>query len=50
MKKKKSPRKRREREERTENIFEDITAEYFPNLEKETGIQICIQEDNGKIF
>ena len=29
-----------EREKGKENIFEDITAENFPNLEKETDIQI----------
>ena len=46
----KSPREGREREKRTENISEDVIAEYFPNLEKETDIQVCIQVNNGKIF
>ena len=29
-----------EKEKRTENIFEEIIAENFPNLKKETDIQI----------
>ena len=29
-----------EREKRIENVFEEITAENFPNLKKETDIQI----------
>ena len=33
------------REKRSENIFEDITAENFPNLGKETDIQV--QEAQG---
>ena len=41
---------RGEREKRTENISEDVIAEFFPNLEKETDIQVCIQVNNGKIF
>ena len=31
---------RREREKGAENIFEDIIAENFPNLGKETGFQV----------
>ena len=34
------PRKRREREKDIENIFEDIIAENFPNLGKETVTQV----------
>ena len=30
----------RKRERRTEGIFKQITAENFPNLGKETGIQV----------
>ena len=41
---------RGEGEKRTENIFEDRIAEYFPNLEKETDMQVCIQANNGRIF
>ena len=32
--------RRRREAESVENIFEDITAENFPNLEKETAIQV----------
>ena len=31
---------RRKREKRTENVFEEIMAENFPNLKKETDIQV----------
>ena len=34
------PRRRREREKGTENLFEERTAENFPNLGKETDIEI----------
>ena len=34
------PRRRREREKGTENIFEDIIAENFPHMGNETDIQI----------
>ena len=30
----------KEKEKGTENLFEDIVAENFPNLEKETDIQV----------
>lgn len=32
--------KKEERERGTENVFEEMIAEYFPNLGKETDIQI----------
>lgn len=35
-----SPRRKREREKGEENLFEDIMAENFSNLGKETGMQI----------
>ena len=34
------PRRRREREKRPEKIFEEIIAENFPNIEKETVNQV----------
>ena len=33
------PRRRRKREKGPEKLFEEIIADNFPNLEKETGIQ-----------
>ena len=39
-----------EREKRTENLFEEIMAENFPNLKKETDIQVQeAQKDPYKI-
>ena len=36
----KGPRRRKERERARRKLFEEIMAEYFPNLGKETDIQV----------